>query len=407
MIRQEFILPKQIDGISGRAFLDTYTISTDLQTEISSNQILYTEAALLWSALFTGGKWEHSEWIHAGFVSNEPFSKLQLLTTGDKLSSTLAVIYTIRLVKQSEESGFLMMETILHAVRGKLVESQHKIEDLLSDLTVRSLQSTTLTLREKLLVAKEIEEKDTLDSIAKWSKFFKLSAKKKRQYRAQKTILKSGTTYGDKLERMKPIELIRSDSPEAALDFVHRLSEGKVAMYDFKKRDKKLKGALIVCYDESGSMRDLDEQGKGFLVALLALAKQQKRDFVFIPFSGTVDSKEIQVFSKGKYKIAEFLAMLLSYSGGGTNFKAPLNYVLHYMKQSKIGGDVLFITDGISHLDESFKKDFIFEKEQNKFHMMSILIGHNKHMGDLPEISNEVLKLVDFKDQQHLKIFEL
>lgn len=404
MTQQNFILPEQMDALNGSVFLETYDMAVLLQSEIASKQHLFSQAAWIWTTLFVGENKER----HASFISNGmALAKLQMLTIGDKLNATLATIYCIRYVKQADNHDSFLSETFLNKVKDQLITRQSQMENLLNDLTAQSLQNAKLTLQEKLFVASELESNGKLEAIAKWSKYFKLSAKKKRQNRLQKTIVKSNSTYGNKLERMKPTELLRSESPEAALDFVHRLSEGKIAMYDYKQRAKKIKGAIIVCFDESGSMKDLDEQGKGFLVALLALAKQQKRDFVFIPYSGEVDSKEIQVFNKGKYKMKDLLAMLSSYSGGGTNFKAPLNYVVHYMKQSKYGGDVLFMTDGISHLDESFKKKFIFEKAQKKFHMMSILIGRNKHMGDLPDISDEVVKLVDFKNPQHMKIFEL
>ncbi|PAC33984.1 hypothetical protein CEJ87_15240 [Caldifermentibacillus hisashii] len=108
--------------------------------------------------------------------------------------------------------------------------------------------------------------------------------------------------------------------------------------------------------DQSGSMKNLDSQAKGFALALMWIAKRQKRDFCYIPFSS---SSEQHIFEKGKISIRDMTRFATNFLGGGTNFQNPLNRALGVINQSRFEkADVIFITDGDDHVGEEFIETF-------------------------------------------------
>lgn len=335
----------------------------------------------LWCAFYTGNP------VRKEISYLNDLERYELFTrdkVGNKFLATLATVELIPLLKDNEQQ---FTAEKLELVIAKIKKRQQQLEALLSGLSVNDAMSGKIALLEKIQLADALQQSNKLQEISYWSAYFKISAQQQRQKMTKKSILKASSTRGGKLERLLPQEYLTAESPEAALSFVHRLLENKAVMYDYKQKIVKQKGMLIICYDESSSMNELDAQGKGFILTLLSIMKKQRRDFIFIPFSGDVDFKEVQIFRKGKYQMKEFLALMQSYIGGGTNFQAPLNEALNYMKTTKNGGDILFITDGISHINEDFISEFQQLKNKQKFYMQALIVGQNKHHGQLPLLS--------------------
>lgn len=373
--------------------------SESLHELLHANPNWQQRAEQIWFALYTG----QSNELLIPFTQFSSFRNLTTENIGNKFQSTLLLIELLPLL--------IANEPIIEANVNQRVENVRKIEEQLVAL-IRSASANDnfmerMSLMDKLHFVEALKRSDKLQEIAYWSGVFKISANEKQQKLTKQTIMKASSKQGGKLERLLPSEYLMSESPEAALHFVHRLVENKTKMYDYKRKTVKKKGMLIVCYDESGSMADLDAQGKGFILTLLAIMKKQRRDFIFIPFSGDIDAKEIQVFKKGKYDSKGFLALMQSYIGGGTNFQAPLNEALKQMKTTKLGGDILFITDGISHINEDFIVGFQQKKRQLDFRLKALLVGQNKHPGQLPLLADEIIKLSSFEDPQHKNIFHL
>ncbi len=73
--------------------------------------------------------------------------------------------------------------------------------------------------------------------------------------------------------------------PTTKIDFLRRFVEGQTMIFEQKGKEELGKGPIILCLDQSGSMRNLDAQAKGFTLALMSIARRQKRDFCLILFS--------------------------------------------------------------------------------------------------------------------------
>ncbi|WP_010305824.1 vWA domain-containing protein [Kurthia senegalensis] len=256
-----------------------------------------------------------------------------------------------------------------------------------------------VSVYDQLRLAKALHDRPSLVEIATWAARFKVTARLTKKAMNVPTILKRGIRLGHAAERLVPAEYLKSDDADAQLDFMRRLSEGRATMYDYKMKKKEAKGAFVVCFDESSSMQALDLQGKGFLVALMALAKKERRDFIFIPFSGDVGHSDVRVFKKGRYTIKDLVDVATSYIGGGTNFEAPLKEAMRHLEQSTKNGHVLFITDGVCHIPESFITEFNTLKRKKAFELVTLLIGYDQHPGLLPEISDELRHIAHFEDE--------
>ena len=109
-------------------------------------------------------------------------------------------------------------------------------------------------------------------------------------------------------------------------------------------------------------MRKLDSQSKGFALALLSIAKKQKRDFYLVLFSTRT---VVKVYEKGKIKTEDLIELAQTFLSGGKDFNLPLIKAVSIIETSKLKkSDFIFITDGEDSLKDSFIKSFIRKKEK-------------------------------------------
>ena len=133
-------------------------------------------------------------------------------------------------------------------------------------------------------------------------------------------------------------------------------------------------------------MNAMKAQSKAFCLALLLIAKQQKRDLAIVPFASTVGNPLF--FVKGKSTTEMLIQFSQSFLGGGTNYEKPLRETLNILLKSKFNeADVLFVTDGSSFLSNSFIEEFCDIKRKRKFECTSIVLTKN-----LQSLNVDVLK---------------
>ncbi len=166
-------------------------------------------------------------------------------------------------------------------------------------------------------------------------------------------------------------------------------------VYDKKGKEKLGKGPIILCLDESGSMRNLESQSKGFALALMSIAKKQKRDFALISFS---NSARVKQFTKGKSTTQDLVILAENFMNGGTNFYDPLRNALRLINESRFKNAVIvFVTDGEANLPDEFVEKFNDTKIQKKFECLSVLIGNGKEY-TVKRFSDKVIYADDFTE---------
>ncbi|MFS0688956.1 VWA domain-containing protein [Sporosarcina sp. 179-K 8C2 HS] len=258
-------------------------------------------------------------------------------------------------------------------------------------------------LRDQISLAEKIAFDKRMLEIAEWAGRFKQIAIKKQKSKYTEGNERKGVITGDDIERLLPIELGLYRHPATKIDFLRRFAEKQTMMFEQSGKDTLGKGPIVLCLDQSGSMRKLDSQSKGFALALLSIAKKQKRDFCLILFSTRTD---VRVFEKGKIKTKDLIELAQTFLSGGTDFNLPLTKAVSIIEDSKFKrSDLIFITDGEDSLKESFIKSFIRKKENMDFNVLSLVLGNKAE--SVQYFSDEVILITDFNDEGSFKAFTI
>lgn len=140
-------------------------------------------------------------------------------------------------------------------------------------------------LRDQISLAEKIASNKQMKEIADWAGRFKQIARKKQKSKHSDSMERSGVTLGNDIERLLPMELGLYTHPITKNDFLRRFVEGQTMQYEQKGHEVLGKGPIVLCLDQSGSMHKLDTQSKGFTLALMSIARKQRRNFCLILFS--------------------------------------------------------------------------------------------------------------------------
>lgn len=214
-------------------------------------------------------------------------------------------------------------------------------------------------------------------------------------------------TMGRDFERMLPQELLRMQDPDREAEFFKDYTEGKCLQYALKGKEKKARGAMVVCIDESGSMQGTpDAWAKAVAIALLNVAKKQNRNFFVVHFNGNRngDSLPVHSFSKTKgYEATKVIEMAEMFMDGGTDFMAPLNRARKCINEETTfhKADIIFITDGECAVTNDWLKDFKSWKAAKEVSVFSVLVNTGWACSDasLKEFSDRITSLSDITNK--------
>lgn len=364
------------------------------------------------SALFTVSFGEKVlEWIKEIKEKNKEFEKainnmqnLQQEQEGDQ--QLINQINQMNEILQNELSSSNIQEMIKQGIK-ETNEQKNSLKDLLNGIGAGTgngdFELQKMPTRERIALAEKLKDNKKIKKIAEWAGRFKQIARSKQKVKHKESVERSGISMGNEVERILPIELSMQSFPTAKLDFLRRFAEGQVMLYDKKGKDVLGKGPIVLCLDQSGSMRTLELQSKGFALAIMAIAKKQKRDFAYIPFS---TSAKVHLFKKGKISVKEMTEIAESFKNGGTNFYHPLKKALNLIIESRFkDADIIFVTDGDATLPYEFIEKFNKVKRQKKFGMKTILIGFEAKDESLKPVSDEIIHANDFMEAD--KAFEI
>lgn len=228
-------------------------------------------------------------------------------------------------------------------------------------------------LSDQFALAEKIGAHKELQRIADLVGRFRHIAMKKQKSKYKHTMERKNISMGHEVSRLLPTELANYVMDHSKKDFLRRFSESQTLVFDRKGKGRKGKGPMIICLDESSSMTSIKEHSKAFCIALLTIAKKQKRDFAIIPFASTVG--KVQIFRKGQASTHDLLTFSNSFLGGGTNYERPLRESLNILVQSEFNeADIVFVTDGSSFLSTRFIDEFNATKKKKKFECTAVIL---------------------------------
>lgn len=260
-------------------------------------------------------------------------------------------------------------------------------------------------LRDQLLLAEKLEKMPKLKKIAEWAGRFQLMAQKKQKSRYKSSLSRGGITQGGPVETLLPAELAAFGSPVTKPDFLRRFAEGQTLHYDTNGREPLGKGPVILCLDQSGSMRGQDMISKGFVLALMSLARRQRRDFGLILFSNA--ASDPLTYERGRISVKDMVALAETFRDGGTDFQSPLNRAAELIDKSRFQqADIVFLTDGEAKVSPAFLTKWQELKRKKAFHVVSLLLGKNNRVV-VEKFSDKVVTASDLTDNKVAQVFDI
>lgn len=303
-----------------------------------------------------------------------------------------------QLNKQFEQSPSNQIEEMMKQSVQEAKGDKDHMKQLISGLSAGNgdVEMEKIPLREKFALAEALKKSKKMKGISEWAGKFKQIAKSKQKSLYKESIERSGVTLGNEIDRLLPSELANMVIPQSKLDFMRRFTEGQTMQYDKNGKETLGLGPIILCLDESSSMTKLEEQSKGFALALMSIAKKQKRDFALISFSNKAIVRE---FRKGISNIKDLVDIAETFMRGGTNFYAPLRESLNLINKSSFkNADIVFVTDGEANLPNEFIQEFNDIKKKKEFECLTILLGNDTSERNVRPFSDKIIKGIDFTE---------
>lgn len=155
---------------------------------------------------------------------------------------------------------------------------------------------------------------------------------------------------GADLGRLLPLELALLVHPSTKLLAMRNLLERSCLQYRLEGAETLGKGPLVVCVDKSGSMEgDKDTWSTAVSLALLDLARAERRTFALLAFDAQVKSEHIVLSGESLPESALFVN-----ADGGTDIDRVVRRGLDIIEKHPGAlkqADVVLVTDGGSNSD--------------------------------------------------------
>src|SRR5262245_15034038 len=322
-----------------------------------------------------------------------------------------------RLNHKLEESSEARGRNVRRAVRRGLAETMSEVEQATDAINAfgggydagfgtenGAGGRNSLSTKEKLVIAQQVGHSPKLRQIAAvCGRFTRIALQQ------QKTRVKhppdeiTSITTGSEIERLLPSEIALLADPDLEDLFYFRFAERGLMQYDIIGHEPEGQGPIIIAIDESGSMTT-DYGGmtggvwsKAVMLALLSIARLQKRDLAVIHFSGPNDLR-VDLFSKGQATPAEVIACASFFFNGGTVFEPWMEKALELVDGSQFEkADVICISDGISDVSPEAQAEWTKRRAERGMRSYGVLIGSNQGEALLGEISDAVFRLDDLR----------
>ena len=283
------------------------------------------------------------------------------------------------------------MGQMLSQVTQDAQQAKDGIQDLVSTSQPGSgeAEMQKIPLRQQLELAQLLKQNPKIKRVAEWAGRFKAIARKKQKSKHVASVERDGIVQGANPELLLPMELAMLSNPITKLDFYRRFTEKQTLQYSPEGKDSAGKGPIILCLDQSGSMDGEKEQAAGFSLAIAMIARRQRRDFAYIPFSSSVG--KTMIFHRGKMPVTDMVRIATEFMHGGTDFERPLDAALEIIKKKSQfkNADIVFVTDGSANVSDEFMQEYNQVKKKLKFQCMGCVLGGGSQQSELEKFTDE------------------
>ena len=344
------------------------------------------------------------EWIEEQARQNQA---LQQALQQVKSSDTGAMQQAAKALAEAlEQNGQALARSLQNAAK-EAIQTKENLKSLLGGIEAGSgdAELKKVPLRDQLALAEKLSHDPKFKEIAQWAGRLKLIARKKQRSKHRESIDRSGITMGNQVEKLLPSELAAFSSLITKRDFLRRYAEGQTLQFDTHGKEQLGKGPIILCLDQSGSMSDQDTISKGFALALMSIARKQRRDFALILFSSS--AKEPLIYERGKITVRDMVQLANIFLDGGTDFESPLKKAAKVIEKSRlIKADIIFLTDGEANVSDEFREKWNELNLKKGFRVLTLLLGTAKDY-TVKKFSDRVVKAKNLLDDAAYQAFEI
>jgi uncharacterized protein with von Willebrand factor type A (vWA) domain len=263
-----------------------------------------------------------------------------------------------------------------------------------------------LTLREKLGLASQVGRSARLKQVAELcGRLTRIALQVQRSRVRHPPDEIVGITMGNDLARMLPIELALLADPLLE-DLWHRKYVDKRLMQlEMVGSERQGRGPVIIALDSSASMSEplgshvcKEAWSKAVALAVLAIARKQRRDVAILHFSGAGQIKAY-VFPEGQAAPADLIATTEWFFEGGTVYDGWMAEALRLVDSSRFDrADVLCVSDGEVHIDAKLEEDWKRRRLRRGMRCYSVLLGDDTGAAVLARISDALATVTDLTD---------
>lgn len=222
---------------------------------------------------------------------------------------------------------------------------------------------------------------------------------------------------GRDIKRVLKPQFALLGNPYTKYEFMRRYVEGELLQFKMRGKEDVGKGPIVICIDKSGSMQGAPFRwAMGVSEALRRFAAEEDRDY-YAMFFGANNDRERFDFPQGKGPFDKVLAFLGTQANGGTQFDGVLTEALEKASKSFDGegkgkADIVFVTDGMAHLDPEWIASFNKERERVGVRVYSVYIGGAYDtrysagpLGLLESISDASIPVAELKPESVKEVF--
>ncbi len=259
-----------------------------------------------------------------------------------------------------------------------------------------------LATKDKIALAQRVGQSKRLQQLAQLcGRFTRIALAVQRSKVDHPPDEVTNITFGDELEHVLPSELALLADLELEDLFLLRFAEKSLLQYELMGSEKQGRGPIIVALDESYSMTSTlggstvskELWSKAVTLALLAIARLQKRDFVVIHFASR-GQMHLHRFPKGEGAYPDVIAAMDSFFGGGTDFEPWMEQALTLVEEAALNkADVICVSDGLAEIDGATLERWQRVRKLREMRAYAVLIGTNEGAEVLASITDALLTL--------------
>ncbi len=302
-------------------------------------------------------------------------------------------------------------EKIRQALRKAMKDARDEAEEQTETLQAWGTEQgeiQKLSYEEKMELAEKLKKSNKLREVAKIvGRFRRMALAKQKEKISSRTGIVTNVKRGNDLRRLVPTERMKLSNPATRMDFYRRFASRQLFVFETKEKQSLGQGPVIVCIDNSGSIKPAQEiWEKGLALGLYQCADFKNRHFIFIQYGGPSDPLKVVEIRKGEASYRKLIEIAEYFLGGGTDFEKPLKKAREFIEKG-LKADIVFITDGECAVSTEFLLDFNGARKKIPFSLFSVLLnlGGKTSSATLEKFSDQIFNISELTVEQAGEVF--